>query len=265
MKKLVYNKQNKPSIAGPMKSFFNAAILALQFLTRIPISKSIEPIPAITGKALIMFPGIGLLLGLAGYCLWQVLSLAGGLHIVTIAIILLCVETMLTGAFHLDGLADTFDAFLSPATSRETMLEIMKDSRIGVMGAVALILGLGLKAALLTEILSSGHTAALIMYPAAGRLSQVALYVISPYVRKQGIGLLFSQAATLSTLMFASLWLLPCITIPSLLPALAFFIIGIIVFRHYVTKKIGGITGDILGSVTVLSEIAFLLGAAILR
>ncbi len=127
--------------------------------------------------------------------------LPGKFSPLTIAVLLVAAETLITGAFHLDGLADTFDAFFSTAKTPEKKLEIMKDSRIGVMGAVALVLSLLLKITLGSES-SAGLTAlSLLLYPAMGRLAQVALCTFSPYVRTGGIVHLFSLAGDKKTLL----------------------------------------------------------------
>ncbi len=131
-----------------MKTFYKAFIFAIQFLTRIPIPVDMEPDERIARCSLILFPFVGWLIGGLLCSLCALILLAGTFSPLTIAVILVTVETILTGAFHLDGLADTFDAFFSTAQTPEKKLAIMKDSRIGVMGAVALVLALLLKIAL---------------------------------------------------------------------------------------------------------------------
>ncbi|MEI6125155.1 MAG: adenosylcobinamide-GDP ribazoletransferase [Pseudomonadota bacterium] len=246
-----------------MKDFIFAAVFAFQFLTRIPVPVLIEPREPIVRKALICFPLVGWVLGLILYAVWWLLNATGKCSPVTIAVLLVTIETLLTGAFHLDGLADTFDAFLSSGKSREEKLAIMKDSRIGVMGAVALTLTLVLKITLLNELLEHTLPAAILIYPAIGRWAQVALYVFSPYARERGLGLIFSSAANKKALVYATLILLPCFTLPISLPATFLAAAYLWVFRGYVHKQINGITGDVLGASTVLSEIMFLLGIVI--
>jgi len=246
-----------------MKNLLHAAILAVQFLTRIPVPVSVEPEESTTGKALVLFPLVGWLLGSLLFALWWLLNASGKFNPFTASVIIVTAETILTGAFHLDGLADTFDALLSPGTSPEEKLSIMKDSRIGVMGATALILSLLLKAALLSELLEINMALAIVMYPVAGRWNQVALYVLSPYVRQSGVGKQFSIMADRKTLLLASIWLLPYFAFPVFIFSFLFLILFTFGYRKYVHGHIGGITGDILGSATVLSEIFFLLGVVI--
>ena len=246
-----------------MKDYFFAAVFALQFLTRIPVPGLIEPKETTAHKALICFPLAGWVLGFIAYAIWWLLNATGNFSPLTIAALLVTAETILTGAFHLDGLSDTFDAFLSSCKRREEKLAIMKDSRIGVMGAVALILTLIIKIALMKELLEHTLPAAVILYPVVGRWAQVAMYIFSPYVRESGIGLIFSRAADKKALAGATFLLLPCCALPFFLPA-AFLAAAVLwIFRGYVHKQINGITGDILGASTVISEIIFLLGIVI--
>ena len=248
-----------------MKDLFRSAIFAVQFLTRIPVLVSLELKDTTAGKSLMFFPLVGWLAGSLLFAMYWLINLTGEFSSFTIAMIIVTAETMLTGAFHLDGLADTFDAFLSRATTSEEKLSIMKDSRIGVMGATALILSLLLKTTLLSELFSIHAASVLIIYPAVGRWVQVVFYVFSPYVRKEGIGFMFAKTADIKTLILATFWILPAFAFLSF--TFVYIIILLIIFfcayRCYVHKHIGGITGDILGSATVLSEIVFLTGSVI--
>ena len=187
-----------------MKQYFKALLLAIQFLTRIPVPVDIQPDEQLARRSLVMFPLVGWLIGGILYLLCIIIMLPGRFSPITVAVILVAVETLITGAFHLDGLADTFDAFFSTAKTPERKLEIMKDSRIGVMGAVALMLALLLKISFISECIRYDLKAVIAIYPAMGRLAQVALYKTSGYVRSGGIGLIFSQAATQNSLVAAA-------------------------------------------------------------
>ena len=243
-----------------MKPYFKALILAIQFLTRIPVPADIQPDEQLARRSLVMFPLVGWLIGGILYLLCIFITLPGKFSPLTVAVILVTVETLITGAFHLDGLADTFDAFFSTAKTPEQKLDIMKDSRIGVMGAVALVLSLLLKICLINECIRYDLKAVIAIYPAMGRLAQVALYRTSTYVRSGGIGLLFSQAATGTILWWAAALVLPSLLLqtPLLIIAYALFAGFVTLYKYYAEHQIGGITGDVLGSATVLSEIVFL-------
>jgi adenosylcobinamide-GDP ribazoletransferase len=243
-----------------MKHYFKAFILALQFLTRFPVPVDVEPDEELARCSLALFPLVGWLIGGILYCLCIMVMLPGKFSPFTVAVILVAAETMLTGAFHLDGLADTFDAFFSTAQTADQKLAIMKDSRIGVMGAVTLMLALLLKICIINECIRYDLKAVIAIYPAMGRLAQVALYRIIPYVRPGGTGLLFSKAATGKTLWLATASVLPSVLFqtPLLIIAYVFFAAFIAFYAYYSKRHIGGITGDVLGSATVLSELVFL-------
>lgn len=243
-----------------MKRLLQAFIFAVQFLTRIPIRAGIDADEQLARLSLSLFPLVGWLVGGMLYCLCIILMLTGSLSPLTVAVFIVAAETVLTGAFHLDGLADSFDAFLSPAETPQRKLEIMKDSRIGVMGAVALMLSVLLKICLLSECIRHGLIAAVAVYPAMGRLAQVVLYKTAAYVRPGGIGQIFSKAATPAVLCWAIATMLPALflPVPHIIAAFAVYALFLAWYRYYALRHIGGITGDILGSVTVLSEIVFL-------
>ncbi len=239
-----------------MKSF----IFAIQFLTRIPLAADIAPDEKLARRSLALFPLVGWLIGGILYCLCVLIMLPGKLAPVTVAALLVAAETFLTGAFHLDGLTDTFDAFFSTGKTREQKLEIMKDSHIGAMGAVALIITLLLKVTLISECIRYDLKAYIAIYPAMGRFAQVALYKTSPYVRRNGIGLIFSKAAGPRAFWFGIALLCPSMLAqtPHLIAAYALYGAFVWLFARYSESHIGGITGDVLGSATVLSEIVFL-------
>jgi adenosylcobinamide-GDP ribazoletransferase len=243
-----------------MKQYLNAFLLALQFLTRLPVPVDVVPDVQLAQRSLAMFPLVGWLIGGILYCLCIMVMLPGKFSPFSIAVMLVAAETMLTGAFHLDGLADTFDAFFSTAKTPDQKLAIMKDSRIGVMGAVALVLALLLKICLINECIRYDLKAVIAIYPAMGRLAQVALYRTSTYVRPGGVGQLFAKAATGKTFWWAVALVLPSVLLqkPLLIGAYTLFAGFLALYKYYSEQHIGGITGDVLGSATVLSEIVFL-------
>jgi adenosylcobinamide-GDP ribazoletransferase len=243
-----------------MKTFFKALIFAVQFLTRIPIPVAVQPQERIARCSLALFPLAGWLIGGILYFLCIALMLPGRFSPLTVAVFIVAAEALITGAFHLDGLADTFDAFFSTVHTPDQKLAIMKDSRIGVMGAVALVLALLLKTVLISECLRYNLKEVIAIYPVMGRLSQVALYRTCPYVRAGGIGLLFSKVATPGVFWCAAALALPSMLLqsPHQIAAYALYAAFLIYYRYHSSRHIGGITGDVLGSATVLSEIAFL-------
>jgi adenosylcobinamide-GDP ribazoletransferase len=242
-----------------MRDLLYAFLCAVQFLTRIPVPTAVQLQPANASRCLMLFPLVGWMLGLFLYGAWWLIHTVPVCSPLLMAACIIVAETIVTGAFHLDGLADTADAFLAPARSPQEKLAIMKDSRIGVMGATALVLAILLKIMVLADVLQAGRQLALVLYPVAGRWTQVALYAISPYVRQQGIGSLFAGAPSWKNLAGATLFLVPFCTLPSFIFSLPALLACVFILRLYFHRQIGGITGDTLGCATVVSEIVLLL------
>jgi adenosylcobinamide-GDP ribazoletransferase len=243
-----------------MIDYFIALKFSIQFLTRIPVTSPGGPDTADLRKTLICFPLTGYLIGCLLFVLWYLLQPFFPFSTLVLAVLIVTAETIVTGAFHLDGMADTFDALFSSGTTVERKLEIMKDSRIGVMGATALIISLLLKTVLLDEVLNRHHPAALIMYPALGRWAQVLFFYASPYLRLEGIGTMFARSIDKSTLIRATLVLIPCLFFPSFLPVFLMLLALLLLYRRYIHQVLGGITGDVLGSASIIAELAVLLG-----
>ncbi len=243
-----------------MKKAILAPLFAVQFLTRIPVPMSIQPDTGIARYSLFFFPFVGWLLGAVLFSCWWLFINYGMCSPLLIAAVIVTLEAILTGAFHLDGLADTCDGFFSTHTQPDKKLEIMKDSRTGVMGVTALVLALMLKVLLLSEKATPFAAAVLFIYPVIGRWAQVFLFRVSPYVRKGGTGGLFSQGANTPVLVLSGLWLIPCLLSVTTALSLLGVILFLFCFRWYSHAQIGGITGDTLGAATVLSELVFLFG-----
>lgn len=234
--------------------------IALSFLTRLPVAPVMDlPANGLAG-AMRAFPVAGVVVGLIGGCVFwasaQILTpVLGGL--------LAVLATMaLTGGLHEDGLADTADGF--GGRDREKRLEIMRDSRVGTFGVLALVLSVGLRAAALAG-LATPPVLGLLALVAAGALSRAVMPLamrLAPPARTDGLGhgagkpaprtvmLALSVAAvtTLVCLPFEAAALAVVVTI-----AVAFAGCGI------AARRIGGYTGDVLGALQQAVEIAVLL------
>ncbi|MEW6243624.1 MAG: adenosylcobinamide-GDP ribazoletransferase [Bacillota bacterium] len=178
---------------------------------------------------------------------------------------------IVTGGLHLDGLADTFDGICS-RKDRETILGIMRDSRIGAMGATALVMALLLKFALLLELGDDVRTEAIFFMAVAGRQAMVAAIALYGYARKEeGLGRRYAEeggvrqmrASLLLTACLLAIWAL--IRAGDLVRITAVFIsiLGALLaacgFSRGVALRIGGMTGDVYGAVNEIAEISFLL------
>ena len=249
-------------------------LLALQFFTRIPVTGRLAQwvgySPAMLRAAAAHFPAVGWVVGAIG-----ALALAGALALwppLVAAVLCTVVTVLVTGAFHEDGLADVADG-LGGASTRERALEIMKDSRIGAFGAIAVVLALGLKFALLAALAGQGAfvaCAALLAAHVLSRLAPLAVMRASPYVGGEGGKAKPMADAVSGTAVFvAVLWSLPAAALLVIaggvvngLAALASAALVALFMVRLLRRRLGGFTGDGLGATQQLSELAIYLALA---
>lgn len=255
-------------------------LLALQFFTRIPVTGRLADwvgfSPQMLRDSAAHFPGVGWVVGLAAGAVYALAAWAlGPTPFTPLAAAVLCTvaTVLLTGGFHEDGLADTADG-LGGSADRTRALEIMKDSRLGAFGALALVLALAAKVALLAVLGTHGLGAVLAALFAAHVLSRFgplllirALpYVgdasgskskpladrIDPAALRIGVFWCFVPLA-LAALWHGALFLI----VPMAASALALVLVG-----RLLARRLGGFTGDGLGAAQQCCEIAFYFGAA---
>ena len=237
---------------------------ALQFLTVIPVKLKTANEQRMAGS-MVYFPLVGLLLGLFLAGLNALLSFLN-LPFLAMNVITVVVLIVITGGLHLDGLSDTADAFLS-ARPAEQMLEIMRDSRSGVMGVLSLISVILLKIVLLFSISVSLQLNALMLMCVLSRWSAVATMFFFPYARQEGKAGAFIKGMNLKIFILSTVATVICASIAWQVRGL--FVLLIVTGFSYAlgkssTKKIGGITGDTLGAGIELTEIITLLSVFIL-
>lgn len=248
------------AIFHPVRSF----LTALGFLSVLPIGVAGRHDGDYFAPALFHFTLVGLFLG----SLTAVLCLALQLVFppLPVAALLAVMLSLLTGFIHLDGLADTADGFFS-GRPREVCLEIMRDSRIGVMGSAAVCSLLVIKTAVLASIVADQLPFALMVAAAAGRTGIVCMMAALPYARSEGgLGRLFysdatRQAAVCSSLLLAILIVL--LATGRILLLISVFALVILLSVSICRKKINGATGDTLGAVCELTETALLVAFAV--
>jgi adenosylcobinamide-GDP ribazoletransferase len=239
-------------------------LIALQFLTHIRV-KHIEPFPEdwLPRSAKYM-PLVG---ALVGAVVGVIMLVATAIFPVGVAIVLaLTASLLLTGALHEDGLADTVDAF-GGGDNPQRCLEIMKDSRIGTYGVLALIAVFALKATSLNAIGPVAVIGPLIAAYAGGRLAAVVTLAFLPYaggdnvkvsrtpVRMTGREL----AVAIVSALIAGLCVM---NIAAFIVATVLAIVAATVVVLIARTKIGGYTGDVLGAVEQIYETAFFVSAA---
>ena len=238
----------------------DAFLLALQFLTRLPIPVSFTP-EALRDSPR-WYPAVGIVVGLiCALIFWALHPLYGSL---LAAIAATTAGLLTTGALHEDGFADLCDGIGGHA-NRDRALEIMRDSRIGTYGAIALGLMIATRIATLTAMPFTTVPFALIAAHAISRASMLAVITTSTYARAEGAASGVADTGTgglktaLATTLLALLPLL--ITAPiALLTAIAGTIAGHIAIRQRFERRLGGYTGDCLGAVQQCSELGFYLG-----
>ena len=257
-------------------------VLAVQYFTRVPLPGAVARWTGFDAglqrASLAHFPGVGLLVaGVAIACYGAaVLVLPRSGFAPLLAAVLSTGATMLlTGALHEDGLADTADG-LGASCERERALEIMKDSRIGGFGALALMLALlakttllaligsvagwlGAAAALLGAHVSSRALALVIVatLPNIGRAATSKSLPVATRIEPAGLGIAFAWCwlGLAGAASLASPW----VCIAGLAPA----VIALLWFRRLLARRLQGFTGDGLGAAQQMCEIAFYLGAAV--
>jgi len=234
--------------------------LAVSFLTRLPVRALPDVSAAQLGRSMAFFPLVGLALG--GVLVGCDILLAPHLPRAVGDALLLVVLVLASGALHLDGFADLCDG-VGGGRDRAAMLRIMKDSCIGVFGAVALVLLLLVKYQALVSLPVAVKPVALLLAPVAGRWAPVLLVVAVPYLRgPEGTGAAFAAHAGRRELLLASLTLL--VVAVGLLRLEGLLLVGALAlaaagFGGWVKGRLGGVTGDVLGASVELAEVVCLL------
>lgn len=239
---------------------------ALMFFTRIPCPSYINHSEEYLNKSTRYFSLIGIIVGsLCGLVFWLSLFVFSP----TISLLLsLIASVLITGAFHEDGFADVCDGF-GGGWTKEKILDIMKDSRLGTYGLVGLGLLLLLKFAALHEMAIEIVVPVLISGHAVSRLTAASIIYTDEYARED----LLSKAKPLATKLSlgnftiaAILGLLPLLLMRNywiFLVIIPLFFVKIY-FSHYFKKWIGGYTGDCLGTVQQVSEVVYYLFVLVL-
>jgi adenosylcobinamide-GDP ribazoletransferase len=238
--------------------------LCLGLLTRLPVNVVATVSPSVFARSSRWFPMVGALVGMQS-AVTLFLGILVGLPNVVAVLIAIGFSILLTGALHEDGLADVADGFGGGA-NRDAKLEIMRDSRVGTYGVLALILAVGLKGALLVALMNSGLWAAamaMIVAASASRLTPVILMNRLPMARNDGMAVTAGKpeaesvriacGLALASLLVLTGWQAMLVTIIATLAACA--AIGALARR-----QIGGQTGDVLGAGQQVTEICVLIG-----
>lgn len=245
-----------PAVAGP-RHWWDPPVLAWSFLTALP-APWIEADPASLAVATAYFPVIGIVLGAVlgalGLLFDRVLPTG------PVAALLLSLAAVVTGGLHLDGLMDTADGVFGGRT-RESRLEIMRDSRVGSFGALAGTLNLLVQFACLSDLTGVSRLVGLALALGLGRWSMViALHAFRP-ARETGLGAAFRSKSQWWPLLAATVIagaLGGAVGWPGIAALVAIGVFTLLAGR-YLTARLGGLTGDTYGAIAVLSESIALL------
>ena len=234
-------------------------LLALVLLTRLPLPRLPDSAFARQAKAAWAYPLAGLAVALPA-CVLGALALAAGLPAGPAAGLVMTVQVLLTGAMHEDGLADVADGFWGGFT-RERRLEIMKDSRIGAYGVLALVLILILRWSALTALIGAGGIWALAGVAALSRAPMAVLMARMPNARQTGLSQSVGRPAVGAALAAAVLGAACALLFAGAagFAAIAATALAAAGMAAVARGKIGGQTGDVLGATQQLGETAALL------
>lgn len=219
------------------------------------------PDPKIQGMAVAWYPLIG---GILGVFLALAASIINAvLNDWISAALVLTLWVWLTGALHIDGLADAADAWLGGLGSKSRTLKLMKDPTSGPIAIATVVLILFIKLACLQALFSAEHVAALIWSLIFARANAVLLIIHTPYVRESGLGSALRERLSAKT-CYSVIALLALLSLFALgwlsLLILATSLVGLVSLRYVMLSRLNGFTGDTLGALIELSETLILLG-----
>ena len=229
-------------------------LAAVRFLTIVPIPGTWGTAEDDLARSAAWFPVVGLLLGaVAAVLAWALAAVTPPMLVAAATVILLA---SFSGCFHLDGLADTADGFLS-SRSRERILEIMKDSHTGAMGVIAIVAVMLMKFASLASLPPARLWPAVLLMPLAGRCALVMHMAMLRYARSSGLAVIFFRRRP----RWAAAWSAGVLAVVAGgvlglrgLAVWAACVAVVIGFSVYSYRKIGGATGDTLGAVCEIVE-----------
>jgi adenosylcobinamide-GDP ribazoletransferase len=244
-----------PGLFAQVLPRLDEARLALMLLTRLPMGRIAKP-PQLSA-CVWAYPLAGIVVGLIGGGVFG-LTLWLGLNGLIAAILAVSAGVLVTGGMHEDGLADLADGLGGGAT-RDRKLEIMRDSRIGSYGAIALVLALSLRVAALAGVHGAQHgMLALVGLAALSRAVLPVVMAALPQARKSGLGAEAAArtAASRVAVSVATGVLIAALALPSPLWVCGAMAIAAALMAGLALRQLGGFTGDVLGATQIIAELA---------
>ena len=239
-------------------------LIAVQFLTRLPVPRSFNSSETDIGKAAAFFPLVGVIVG--GGAALVFMSLHGILTLPASVLCAVIFVAFVTNGFHEDGLADSFDGF-GGGWTKDRILEIMRDSRIGTYGTLALVFLILGKLTFLSSLPPGQIWRWLIVAHTAARWTTLPLCTWLPYARAEGQGkLVAKQLGTLEIMTGTVTLLLVLLLLPWQAALAALVVVALLTLLNgfYFRARLHGITGDCLGATNQLTEVALYITALIL-
>jgi len=236
-------------------------VLSFIYMTRLPIKTKFDVTENDVSKTSIFFAFTSLFIGAFMYLFYYIFTLIG--FDIFAIVISLAAGVIMTGGLHVDGFIDCADAFFV-SDSKERALEILKDSRVGAYGAIACVFLFIVKIALLFELSITGASMlfAIICMPIAAKIPVLVVAYFSKYAREQGSGKSIITQMKLHEMLISYLFILAilmfCFKENGLIIFISMIALGFI-YTSIGKKKIGGATGDLLGSANESGEILFLV------
>jgi len=246
------------SLRFPAPRFAVDIAVAFQFLTRLPLPQ-VAFAPEGLARSVKFFPLVGLVIGSGAALLQKGLSHHFGRPVCAVVVLLFLV--LITGCLHEDGLADVADSM--GGWTAEQRLTILRDSRIGSYGAVALVLSLSSRAVLLAELPLEHFTASLVSAHVLCRWSMLPLsYFLPPARESEGQGARVARLTSIGSLIFGSVFTIATVIVflhkAAIAPVISAILIPLLGGWFYM-RKLGGVTGDCFGATNQLTEIAVYL------
>ncbi len=232
--------------------------IALQFLTIVPVQLKQMPSVQQNAQSLLYYPCIGALMGTL---LWLTSFGLSALPISLLSALIVVIWVWMTGGLHLDGLADTSDAWVGGFGNTQRTLDIMKDPSCGPIGVLSLLICIGLKYATVYSLLLQQQHSALLFIPILARLSPLLWFLTTPYVRKKGLGQEIAQYLE-RPWAWCVLVGVSCIIIYLQTFGWVMIMVFLAVFgylRYQFMQRLAGVTGDTIGASIEILEVALLL------
>ena len=237
-----------------------AFLLALSLLTRLPVA-NIDNIQANdSGRSALFYPFIGLIIGVI---MTTPLMIFGTAPTFLMAVIVVTLWAVITGALHLDGLADSADGWLGGMGDKEKIQTIMKDPHVGTAGVVAIVCLLAIKISAITALLQSNSIILIAFAPLIARAMILILFMTTPYVNSRGM----AQDIIDTLPREAAGWIVAvCLLLGALTSFWAVLLVFIVfwLLRRLMLKLLNGCTGDTAGATVEITEAAYLVGVALM-